>query len=217
MSRFQEFSAGTPDPFHPHSRRRRALFGVLAVVLCLGLLGAAFFRTQILQSGEFRLRADDNRFDVVPLEAPRGTIFDRDGKVIAETVTGYSLSVLPGPPDSVRARLAPLVPLLALDSGVVAEAVRNAGGTDGRPVLVVPTLSFAQVSRLEERRGRLPSGVLLETRPIRRYPAGAAVAHVVGYVLEIDDRELARPEWEDYRSGQHIGKTGVERQYERVL
>ncbi|HEX6910377.1 MAG TPA: penicillin-binding protein 2, partial [Longimicrobium sp.] len=93
----------------------------------------------------------------------------------------------------------------------------EAGRTSrGRAVPVIPHLSFEQVSKLEERRGRI-HGLRLETRPVRRYPAGAAVAHVVGYVLEINDRELASPEWEGYRAGQHIGKTGLERQYEKAL
>lgn len=216
MSRFQEFSARPADPFHPHSRRQRALTGVLFVVVALGLLGAAFFRTQILRNDEFVLRADDNRFDVVPIPAPRGTVLDRDGKVIAETVAGYALQVDAGPADTVRARLAAVAGLLRIDSATIEAAVRAARTARGKPVTVVPTLSFEQVARLEERRGQI-TGVRLEPHPVRRYPAGPAVAHVVGYVLEINDRELASKEFEGYRSGQHVGKTGIEREYERRL
>jgi len=211
-----ELSLRPADPFHPHARRRRSLSALLFLVMALGLLGAAFFRTQIVRNDEFALRADDNRFDVVPIPAPRGAIYDRNGKLVAETVTGYGLSVEPGPPDSVRARLAPVVALLGLDSATVEAAVAAARTSRGKPVPVVPHLSFEQVSRLEERRGRV-HGLRLETSPVRRYPAGAAVAHVVGYVLEINDRELASPQWEEYRPGQHIGKTGIERQYEKAL
>ena len=84
------------------------------------------------------------------------------------------------------------------------------------PVPVLENLIFEQVSRLEERASR-PRGVVLEARPVRRYPAGAAVAHLVGYVGEISDRELQDPQWEGYRAGQPIGKGGVERAYERRL
>lgn len=216
MSRYIELSIRPADPFHPHARRRRSLHAILFLVMALGLLGAAFFRTQIVRNDEFVLRADDNRFDVVPIPAPRGTILDRNGKIVAETVTGYSLAVEPGPADSIRARLAPIAPLLRLDSAAIEEVVVRARTSRGKPVQVAAHLTFEQVSRLEERRGRL-QGVRLETRPVRRYPAGAAVAHVVGYVLEINDRELQSPEWTGYRSGQHIGKTGIERQYERAL
>ena len=216
MSRYLELAVRPADPFHPHARRSRALSAILFLVMALGLLGAAFFRTQIVRNDEFALRADDNRFDIVPVPAPRGAILDRNGKLVAETVTGYSLAVEPGPEDSIRARLAPVVSLLELDSAAVEGVVAAARTSRGRAVPVVPHLSFEQVSKLEERRGRI-HGLRLETRPIRRYPAGAAVAHVVGYVLEINDRELRSQEWEGYRAGQHIGKTGIERQYEKTL
>ena len=216
MSRYIELSVRPADPFHPHARRRRSLHAILFLVMALGLLGAAFFRTQIVRNDEFALRADDNRFDILPVPAPRGAILDRNGKLVAETVTGYSLAVEPGPADSIRAWLAPVAQLLALDSAAVEEVVARARTSRGRTVTAAPYLSFEQVSRLEERRGRL-RGVRLETQPVRRYPAGAAVAHVVGYVLEINERELRQPAWEGYRAGQHIGKTGIERQYERTL
>ncbi|HEY0037481.1 MAG TPA: penicillin-binding protein 2 [Longimicrobium sp.] len=216
MSRFQEFSVRPADPFHPHSRRQRALTGILFCVFALGLLGSAFFRTQILRNNEFLLRADDNRFDVVPIAAPRGTVFDRNGKIVAETVTGYALLVEPGPADSVRARVSAVAGLLRLDTATIEAAVRASGASRGKPVMVSRLLTFEQVSKLEERNGRI-QGMVLQPYPVRRYPAGPAVAHVVGYVLEINDRELQSKEFQGYRQGQHIGKTGIERQYEADL
>jgi penicillin-binding protein 2 len=216
MSRFQEFSVRPADPFHPHSRRQRALTGILFCVFALGLLGSAFFRTQILRNDEFLLRADDNRFDIVPIAAPRGTVFDRNGKIVAETVTGYALLVEPGPSDSVRARVSAVAGLLRLDTATIEAAVRASRTSRGKPVTVAPLLTFEQVSKLEERNGRI-QGLVLQPYPIRRYPAGPAVAHVVGYVLEINDRELQSKAFEGYRQGQHIGKTGIERQYEASL
>jgi penicillin-binding protein 2 len=216
MSLYLELAVRPADPFHPHARRRRSLSAILFLVMALGLLGAAFFRTQIVKNGEFALRADDNRFDILPVPAPRGAVYDRNGQMVAETVTGYSLAVAPGPRDSIRAWLAPVTQLLRLDSAAVEEVVERSRSSRGKPTQVVPHLSFEQVSALEERRGRM-RGLVLETRPVRRYPAGPAVAHVVGYVLEINDRELASKEFEGYRAGQHIGKTGIERQYEKRI
>ena len=186
------------------------------VLLMLASLGAAFFRTQVVRNSEFVLRADDNRFRPVPIPAPRGTIFDRNGKVIAETITSYSLAVEPGPLDSVRARLARVVPLVGLDSIAVQEILARAERNRDEPVMVVENLSFPQLSRLEEQPGRLP-GVLIEAKPIRRYPYGEAVAHLVGYVAEISARELESPSWQGYRMGQQIGKAGIEREHERMV
>ena len=216
MSGFIERSLIPQSLFHPHALRKRAMKAAVGIVVMLGCLGAAFFRTQIVQNSDFQLRADDNRFRVVPIPAPRGTITDRNGRVIAETVAGYSLSVEPGPADSVRARLRRVAPLVGLDSATIEEAVERSPRHRAEPVPVLSNLTFEQVSRLEERQGR-PRGIILEARPIRRYPAGPAVAHLVGWVAEISDRELEDAQWDGFRSGQSIGKSGVERGYERTL
>ncbi|HKP75470.1 MAG TPA: penicillin-binding protein 2 [Longimicrobiaceae bacterium] len=207
---------GPFNPFHPHARRRRAFQAGFGILLMLAVLGAAFFRTQVVRNGEFVLRADDNRFRVQPIPAPRGAVLDRNGKIVAETVAGYSLLADAGSPDSVRMRLVPIAQVMGLDDGRIQELVDWSVRHRGEAIAVSHNLTFAQVSWLAERSARLP-GLRVEPYPVRHYPGGPAVAHVVGYVSEISDRELESEEWRGYRSGQSIGKTGIERQYERLL
>ncbi|HEX2191320.1 MAG TPA: penicillin-binding protein 2 [Longimicrobiaceae bacterium] len=208
---------GAPaSPFHPHARQRRAFLATMVIAAMLCTLGAAFFRTQVIRNSEFTLRSEDNRFRMVPIAAPRGTVYDRNGKVVAETVTGYTLSLEPGQPDSVRSRLAALVPVLELDTTAVREVLERARKHRDEPVVVSDALTFRQLSRLQEQPER-PAGMLLEARPLRRYPYGDAIAHIVGYVGEISERELASDDWRGYKMGQDVGKAGVEREYERVV
>ncbi len=204
------------SPFNPHARQRRAVQATLVIAAMLCTLGAAFFRTQIVRNSEFVLRSEDNRFRMVPIPAPRGTVYDRTGKVVAETVTGHTLSLEPGPIDSVRARLAALVPVLELDSLQVEETLARARKRPDEPTVVSDALTFRQLSRWQEQPARVP-GVLLEARPVRRYPFGDATAHIVGYVSEISERELENPDWQGYKAGQQIGKAGVEREYDRTI
>ena len=185
-------------------------------MVAMFVLGAAFFRTQILQGSDFTLRADDNRFRPIPVPAPRGSIRDRNGTILAESLITYALSLEPAPADSIRVRVARLAPILGLDSATVAEVVSGAKLRPYDPVPVADRLSFEQVSYLEERRSDIP-GFVLEPRPVRRYPHGPALAHVVGYVGEINARELADSVWAGYRMGTTIGRTGVERFYEKRL
>ncbi|HEX8243644.1 MAG TPA: penicillin-binding protein 2 [Longimicrobium sp.] len=216
MATLIDRSLGPYNPFHPHARRRRSFQAAGGIVLMLGVLGAAFFRTQVVRNDEFVLRADDNRFRIQPILAPRGAILDRNGKVIAETVTGYSLSTDPAPPDLLRARLRQVAAVVGLDEARIQELVEWGVRHRDEPVPVSHNLTFAQVSWFAERVGRL-TGMHVDPYPIRHYPGGAAVAHVVGYVSEISDRELESDAWRGYRSGQNIGKAGLERQYERSL
>ena len=71
----------------------------------MGILTVAFFRLQVLRSNTWELRAESNRIRQLPIPAPRGTIYDRNGRVIADNVPGYAITLLPGPPDSIRATL----------------------------------------------------------------------------------------------------------------
>jgi len=79
---------------HPHLLDQRLRWVTTFVWLVLGVLLVAFFRTQILGHGKYQLQAQSNRLRPIPLPAPRGIIFDRNGKVLAENVPGYSVSLL---------------------------------------------------------------------------------------------------------------------------
>lgn len=204
------------SPFHPTSRRRRALLSTLLITLVIGTLGGAFYHTQVVRAADFALRSDDNRLRLIPIPAPRGTVYDRNGELIAETVASYALYLERGPADSARARIGKLAPFLELDSVRIAELLERQQRQPHQPLLIANALGFEQVSQLEERRSDLP-WIVLEARPLRRYPEGEAVAHLVGHVAEISERELADTAWRGYRMGQQIGKSGVERQYERLL
>ena len=93
------------NSYHPHELRRRALGGYAAIAVLLGVLLIGFFRIQVLLGEEHRLRAASNRVRTLPVPAPRGTIYDREGRILADNVPGYQVTILPGPVDEVRATL----------------------------------------------------------------------------------------------------------------
>ena len=80
--------------FHPNDVRRRGIAANVIVAGVLVLLGAGFFRTQVLEHDEYRLQSETNRLREVPLPAPRGVIYDRKGEVIAENAVSYNVSML---------------------------------------------------------------------------------------------------------------------------
>ncbi len=201
----------------PHARGERAQGALIGVALLMGLLAAAFFRVQVLGSTTWTLRAESNRLRQLPLPAPRGAIYDRNGAILADNVPGYAITLLPAPADSIRATLARMSPYMSLSperiDRVLAELRRY-----GREVVVDADADFEVVSALEERRSEFP-GVYIEMRPRRRYLAGAGTSHVLGYVGEITAEELGSETFADprYDQGVVVGKTGIERQYEQHL
>lgn len=177
------------SPLDERRRRGRVAFTVVAVVLAG--LGLGFFHAQVVRSPDHAMRPAGNSLRAITMHAPRGLILDRDGQVLAENVPMYVLSLLPGPPDSVRAALERLAPYLALSDGDVARLL--ARQQDSRAMLVVTDdAPRGPVSRIEERRSSFP-GLVIETRPRRSYPAGPATAHLVAYVeAQYEDRLAGR-------------------------
>ncbi len=201
---------------HPNLRRRRARVAVGVLAALMGVLTLVFFRAQVVRGTAWALQADSNRLRVLPVPAPRGTIFDRYGKVIADNVPSYSVSLFPAPLDSLEASLRRLQPHLALDDARVDELMEQARADRRQPLLVVQDAEYGEVAALEELRARFPD-VFLEMRPKRRYMGGAALGHVLGYVGEISRDELEMPVFADYEQRMIVGKEGLERQYEQPL
>ena len=202
--------------FHPNDVARRArAAGYLSTAMIL-FLGAAFFRTQVLGNKQWVLQAEENRLREVPIAAPRGIIKDRNGKIIAENVVGYSVSVLAQSEDSLRGTLKRLSGTIPISPAQVEQAVRRYRRAPTRPTVILNDAAFDVVSVLEEHRVDFPSLIILSS-PKRFYPNGPAVAPFVGYVNEISERELAQPQFATYKAGQQIGKGGLERQYEAIL
>ncbi|MDT8369598.1 MAG: penicillin-binding protein 2 [Longimicrobiales bacterium] len=199
---------------HPHARRDRARIAGATLVFALGLLGVSFFRVQVLASSDYALTARNNRLRQIELPAPRGTIFDRNGRVVVDNVPGYAVTILPGPRDTIAATLDRLAPILGLTPRRVEELRSRIAGN--RHLVVDADVAFERVSRLEERRPDFP-GVHIETRPRRRYFGGAAVGHIVGYLGEISREQLSDSLFPGYRQGMVIGQGGLEREYEVEL
>ena len=187
---------------------------VLAVTFLL--LVGAFFRAQVMGYKDYRLQSQKNRLRQVPLLAPRGAILDRNGLSIAENAPGYTVKLFAPTVDSMRAVLGRLANLVALDSGVVRSIVGRFRTAPYQPAVVLTGADFSTVSKLEEHRYLLP-GLVVQTEPRRIYRSRSAVAHLVGYVAEVDEAELAKGRYAGARMGSIVGRDGLEQQYDSVI
>src|SRR5690606_5224405 len=146
---------------------------------------------------------------------PRGTIYDRHGQVVAGSIPGYQVMLMPAPMDSMDAQLERLTPILGLRPANIERAKRKWMRQRHLPMVVLDDADPRVIARLEERRHLFP-GVLVYEYAKRYYPDGENIAHMIGYVAEISEKELEE-EFQDYEQGRWIGKNGLEKQYERRL
>lgn len=201
--------------FHPFVLAGRGTVARTVLAVVFVLLTGAFFRLQVLQHGSYRLQSESNRLRPVPLPAPRGLILDRHGAVIAENVPGYSVSLLAESEDSLLAMVRRLQVILPLDSAALRRVIQRYREAPYQPTLLVKNAPPALVASLEERRTVLP-GLVVQTEPKRAYPDSDEVAHLVGYVSEATEEELAGPD-SGRPLGSIVGKEGLEREYESSL
>lgn len=202
--------------FHPNDVARRGRSASVVLVASFALLVSAFFKTQVLKNEQYVLQSEGNRLREVPLPAPRGIIYDRKGQVIAENLPGYSVSILTPTADSLRASLRRLAGTITLTPEQIETTVRRFRRAPNRPTVILADAPFDVVSVLEEHRVEFP-GLIIQSAPKRYYPDGPAVASFVGYTGEISETELNLPQFANYKTGQQIGKGGLEKQYESQL
>jgi penicillin-binding protein 2 len=197
-------------------RIRRSRAARLIVALAVALLGLNLYRLQVVEGEQYALTAKHNRLRELPVPAPRGTIYDRSGRVVAENVPGYVIQLMPSHPDTMAAQIERLRPILGLVDAQVERARRKWAQQRHLPLVLLDDAPAEAVAAMAERRHQFP-GVLVHEYAKRRYPAGPAIAHFIGYISEISDRELASPTFAGYEQGRWIGKAGLERQYEQLL
>ncbi|HVI86301.1 MAG TPA: penicillin-binding protein 2, partial [bacterium] len=188
-----------------------AVIGGLFVVLALRL-----WQIQVVQ-GEYFLRlSEENRLRISSLPAPRGLIKDRRGRPLTFNRPAFTVSLLP---TEIR-HPAQVIPQVAAKLGMSpAEIVAKLDASRDRPfepVRLRRNVPKEVIAAIEEDRMDLP-GVLVQVEPVRQYPYGTLAAHLLGYLGEINDRELQDRRSEGYEGGDLIGKDGVERVYDRFL
>jgi penicillin-binding protein 2 len=202
--------------FDSHRVRERAEIARMVLVGAFLVLLGTFFRTQVIQHDKFQLKAETNRLRPISLTPPRGSILDRNGRVIAENVPGYSVKLLATSTDSLRSVLARVRRYVPLDTAQIGDIIDRYRQARYQPALVFGDASFDIIARLEEHRAALP-GLVIQAEPKRLYPAGKSVAHLVGYVSEVNEADLAADRYPGAVLGSIVGKAGLEREYDDTL
>jgi penicillin-binding protein 2 len=198
------------------AREKRAIWARVVVGLAVLGLGYSLSRIQVVRAEEFAAVARENMLRPVTVRAPRGTIYDRHGRVVAENRVAYQVQLMPAPVETLQRQIEEMRPLLDITDDEITLAFRRFRASPNQPMAVLADASLDRIAPLEERRHEFPH-VLIHEYPKRYYPAGAAVAHLIGYVAEISREELQQPRYAGYRQGRWIGKAGLEQQYEQIL
>ncbi|HEX5068312.1 MAG TPA: penicillin-binding protein 2 [Myxococcota bacterium] len=180
------------------------------IVLVFGAFLLRLFQLQFIQTDDLRRRSERNYVRTVRLEAPRGDILDREGRVLATTRPAFAVQVIPNDLRRPERTLRALASLIDQDPQTLrAELGSPRGRTRFQPVQVVADLTDDQRARVESHLYAL-AGVVTDVRPRRLYTEGQLAAHLLGTIGEIQRGQLETRRYADYRPGEVIGQSGVE-------
>ncbi|MFN7994488.1 MAG: penicillin-binding protein 2 [Bryobacteraceae bacterium] len=191
-----------------------AVFQYASVAIFLFLI-TGFWALQVQNPQLYNEQAERNRIKALPIPAPRGKILDRDGRVIVDNHSSYSLILT-------RENLKPehldtIADGLNLDRHDLRTRVqRYTSRPKYDPIIIKEELSPSELAFVESHRDFFPEMELIHAQR-RLYPQNGMAAHVIGYTGEISEQELDSPDFAKYSPGDVIGKFGIEREYNDLL
>ena len=202
----------------PVEDRRRISVRIVLLQVALGIvftaLAFSFWYLQVVQNAKYEELAANNHQRLIPLRAPRGVLFDRDMRVLVKNRASFTISIDREHTTDLNHTIRVLSEVAGLDQKwVQAEVKRHLREPTYQPIVIVNDASLAQVAAVMARRldSELPD-IRVEEVPTRQYPELAA--HLFGYVGEASESEVEK---DGVQSGSIVGKSGVERVYNKLL
>jgi penicillin-binding protein 2 len=193
------------------------------IVALFFILFLRLFFLQILKGGQFLEFSEKNRINIKTVKALRGKILDRNGEVIADNRPSFDLALVRGyateKPDLILNDVAEFLKWNMEDKGKqkILKTVYDTNRYD--PAILKKDITRDELGSIAAREYWL-NGVRILEQPVREYPYGALMSHVLGYLSEIDKPTLKKlkedPE-SAYQLGDYIGMSGIEKLKEPVI
>lgn len=188
----------------------------VSIAAAFGLLACGFWFFQVVQHAKFKEMAENNHQRTLTLRAPRGVIFDRTGRLLVENRTAFNISIVREHTKDLNRTIRTLAAVTDAEERMVRETVeRNRRAPSYLPIVVIQDATLAQVAAVTARRldFELPD-VIVQEVPTREYPDEAMAAHLIGYVGEASEDQMAS---DGVSTGSIVGQFGVERVYNKLL
>jgi penicillin-binding protein 2 len=199
-------------------RLRLRLIQALVLIL-LSLLGVRLYLLQIINGSHYAEIAENQRRRRLPIPAPRGVIFDRNGNVLVDSRPIYSVILSREDTKGIDrySLIKPLAEGLRIDGEILRERFDQLKSQPAfESILIKEDASQADIAWVDAHQLELPA-LRVEQTPQRRYPAGGMLAHVLGYVGEISPEQLKQPDYKERKPGDIIGLEGLEAVYDEYL
>jgi penicillin-binding protein 2 len=184
--------------------------------ICLSVLVIAVWYHQIIKGPYFNYLSYKNHIRVLPIIADRGDILDTEGKKLATEKASFNLVAIPQELTKGETVFKELSWLLGVPKDELLSRYHNNFSTPFTPVVLSKDVSLEKIFIIEEKKPRL-EGIDIQVIPKRIYPFGPTAAHLIGYLGEINSRELEKLKPYGYRIRNLVGKMGLEKSFDMYL
>lgn len=196
---------------------KRSMLALLGCFFIVGLLIWRLAYLQLYKHDLYTTLSTKNWLDLVPVEPTRGLIYDRNGVMLAENISVFSLDIIPFQARDLAKNLPELQKIIQFsdnDLQQIKKILRQRRRFEEVPLKL--RLTEEEVARFTESQHRFP-GIFIKARLMRHYPYGEDFSHVLGYVGRINTQELNNIDTINYSASHYIGKMGIEKYYEEEL
>jgi len=208
--------------FKDHRQEReilvsRTIFAFLVVVLLFILLLARSWFLQVIEHENYQTRSNNNRISVQRVAPNRGLIFDRNGVLLAENKSVYSIQVIPEQAKDIDELLERIKTLNLIEEKHLSRFKKKLRGTRRFKSVQLKTRLTEKDVAIFSANGHRLKGARIEAQLVRHYPFKNILAHTLGFVGRINEKELKQIDTVNYRATRFIGKVGLEKYYEELL
>ena len=180
------------------------------------LLALALVYTQIIRHSYYSKLSKDNAIRIIPIEGPRGTIFDRNGVRVVSDRISFNAAIVYQELRNKEKLIRLLVNTLGMKRADVEDGIKDAAGRPYAPVVIADDIDKDKAFILEEESFDV-RGLVIQTKSMRHYIYKKTGAHVFGYLSQISEAELRNMKEYGYRAKDLIGRDGVEKYYDSYL
>lgn len=192
-----------------YSSRKNIIIGIFILVVVIFII--RLFYLQVIDNS-YKLSADNIVLRKVREYPPRGLIYDRNNQLLVFNEAAYDLMVIPRQMKNIDTSL--FCSLTGIDSITFEKQINKAKHYSYyKPSTFLKQISKKDIGKIQEKLYQF-NGFYIQTRTLRQYPLPIA-GHMLGSISEVNKKDINKDKF--YRSGDYIGKSGIERYYEKIL
>ncbi len=197
--------------------KQRVIRVIFCAVGAFFILFVRLFHLQVIQGEELRRLSENNFIRLQNIDSSRGLIFDRNKKLLVDNRPAFDLSIIVKDAKPVELTIEKLYRYINVPvSELMTKISHNKGVLSYKPILLKQDIGRDLLATIEVRKFDLP-GIVVDIKPRRHYLYEQSAAHLIGYLGEINSDELKSGKYSKYKSGEFIGKFGVEKTFEPFL